>query len=751
MENLRLGDQLVLQALRCVMVGKGGIALADVSRLFCRRRFPRTAGLSVSGLFAVLSLLTGEVHAFSEDDLFFSDLPIVASVSRLPQRVEDASASVTVIDRDMIKSSGARDLNDVFRLIPGFQTFPNTTDAARVTYHGLSDDEFSPRLQVMIDGRSLYSPLFRGGVNWATLPVTLDDIERIEVVRGSNAVSYGSNAFMGVINIITVDPALTHGTSVGVNHGNQGVRDVMVRTGGRLGSAGDFRLSYQSKDDDGLNDRFNWQDSFRSRLFTLRADFWLSHRDELKLSLGHVDAVTRRGRLETEDVFVDGRWIEVLTGKEKADNPLRDFTQSNTHFQASWRRVLDDSSDFQLRYAYTEDRGSEAHDVALGNLLIRVDAFGGLGARHELEGQHTFALAEDARVVWGAGYRLDSARSEQVLHGLGTEYRRVARVFGNLEWRPAGWITTNLGAASEYDSMAGRNFAPRVSTSFHLAPEHTVRIGASRAYRTASTLDYRGNYLVEPYATTNGAPLPTPNLYRRLYYGNENLKPEEINTIELAYLGEFRALRSSLDVRLFRERIPNRLYEVRRFISDPVLCDYPPTAGCAAPYTLTEIQRVTIRGLEYQWRWQPFDSTRVMFGQAFTRIDSTFLDSALADPSLLTLEGIYDRFRVEAQTEQSAPRRSTSLLLMQRLPWGVDFSLAGYWVDSMKWTRNTAVDFYRRFDMRLGYPFNIAGQRGELAYTAQSINGRHGEFKWEGDPDDRIVHTRHWVSLRLDF
>lgn len=742
---------MVVQALRCVMVGKGRVALAKVPELLRWGGLSRAAGLCASGVFAAPFVLAVEAHAFSEDDLFFSDLPIVASVSRLPQRVEDASASVTVIDRDMIKGSGARDLNDVFRLIPGFQTFPNTTDAARVTYHGLSDDEFSPRLQVMIDGRSMYSPLFRGGVNWATLPVTLADIERIEVVRGSNAVSYGSNAFMGVINIITVDPALTHGTSIGINHGNQGVRDTTLRVGGRLGASGDFRLSYQAKDDDGLDDRFNWRDSFHSRLFTLRADFWLSNRDELKLSLGHVDAVTRRGRLETRDVFVDGRWVEVLTGKEKADNPLRDFTQSNTHFQAAWRRVLDDSSDFQLRYAYTEDRGSEAHDIALGNLLIKIDAFGGLGARHEVEGQHTFALADAARVVWGGGYRLDSARSDQVLYGLGTEYRRIARVFGNLEWRPAEWITTNLGAASEYDSMDGRNFAPRVSTSFHLTPAHTVRVGASRAYRTASLLDYRGNYLVEPHATTNGAPLPSPNLHRRLYLGDGSLKPEEINTVELAYLGEFRALRSSLDVRVFRERIPNRLYEVRRLITDPALCDYPPTAGCAAPYTLAEIQRIAIRGLEYQWRWQPFDATRVMIGQAFTRIDSDFLDSAVSDPTVLTLVGAYDRSRIEAQTERSAPRRSTSLLLMQRLPLGVDFSLAGYWMDSMKWTRNTAVDFYRRFDMRLGYPFNIGGQRGEIAYTAQSINGKHGEFKWEGDPDDRIVHTRHWVSLQLDF
>ena len=135
--------------------------------------------------------------ALAEEDVFFSSLPLVASVSRLPQRLEDAPTSVTVIDRDTIRSLPIRDLNDVFRLVPGFQTYPNTTEAGRVTYHGLTDEEFSPRLQVLVDGRSMYSPAFRNGTNWALIPVALEDIERIEVVRGTNAVSYGSNAFLG--------------------------------------------------------------------------------------------------------------------------------------------------------------------------------------------------------------------------------------------------------------------------------------------------------------------------------------------------------------------------------------------------------------------------------------------------------------------------------------------------------------------------------------------------------------------------
>lgn len=702
-------------------------------------------------VITTLGALPSAAFASATDELFFNDLPIVASVSRLQQRAEDASASVTVIDRDVIKASGARDLNDIFRLVPGFQTFPNNTDTARVTYHGITDEDFSPRVQVLIDGRSQYSPLFRNGVNWAVLPVALEDIERVEVVRGTNTVSFGSNAFLGVINIITVDPALTHGVSVAVNHGNQRVRDTTLRAGGRLGEVGDFRFTYQGKDDDGLDDQHHWKDQFRSRMYSLRTDFWLTNRDQLQLSLGHVDAVLPQGRFATKKVSIGGVETEVLSGGEALDDRFRDFTQSSTQFQAYWRRALSESSDFQLRYAYGEDRGSDAYDFVFEPYLVRVNAVGDLGVRHELDGQHTLSPTASTRLVWGAGYRLDGVDSKETFFGQGTVYRRVARVFGNLEWSPSAWLTGNLGAASEYDSLAGRNFSPRISTNFHLNPNHTLRFGASRAYRTGSTADYRGDYKLTPYATMDGVPVQT-NFHRRLQYGNPELKPEKINTVELAYLGELKALKTSLDVRVFRERISNRIYQLGVLLAPP-LCDTAPKDGvdCSNPDMSLPIQDIKISGVEYQWRWQPLQDTKVMVGQAFLRIKSSFLPGVLSDPTITTFDAADKIAAVQDHAERSAPRRSSSLLVMQRLPGGVDLSVAGYWMDRMKWTRNTSVDSYRRFDVRLGYPFNIGGQRGEIAYTAQSINGAHGEFKHEGKPDDRIVDTRQWVSLRLDF
>ncbi|MFZ2265989.1 MAG: TonB-dependent receptor [Azonexus sp.] len=652
--------------------------------------------------------------AQADENAYFSELPLVASVSRLPQRLADAPTAVTVIDRDLIKASGARDLNDIFRLVPGFQTYPNNTESARATYHGMGDGDYSSRVQVMIDGRSMYSPLFGGGVNWATLPVALEDIERIEVVRGTNAVSYGSNAFLGVINIITVDPALVRGTSVSTSYGNQNVRDYVLRTGGKIADIGDFRFTYKQQNDDGLTNRGDWVDSYSSRLFDLRADFVLSDRDSLQFSAGQVEGVTQLGRIGS---------VTMVQGLPVVDNPIRDLRQTDTYLQFLWRRVLSPDSEFQLRYSYVDDRSNDAFSTVIPTtpIVYSVNQSGDQGTRHEIELQHNLRLDEMTRLVWGASWRDDAMRSAWALPDQGTVHREVTRLFSNVEWKPAAWFTGNVGLAGQNDSLAGFHAAPRISANFHLDPENTVRIGYSQAYRTASTVNFLGNQRIL-----------IPGVYsEQVYTGDRNLPAEQLDTWEIGYLGNWRDWRASLDVRLFNERIHNRIFEITT------------TTG----KTDQPIQNVDIQGVEYQFKWQPFETTRLILNQTFSHIASEYLASALVFPnSTLNQQGIKDF------TEHSMPGSSSSLLLMQKLPFGLDFSLAGYWQDKMKWSTHTWSPAYERYDARLAYPFRFTQIGGELAVTVQSLNGAHYEYKTGFPPaNDRIVERRQWVSLRLDF
>ena len=134
-------------------------------------------GYCVVLLITLLPLCSSSLHA-SDDELFF-DMPIVLSSNRLEQSVSDAAVSISVIDRETIVASGARNIPEILRLVPGMQVGYSGNEFGSepkyvVAYHGHSD-EYSKQMQVLVDGRSIYEPFF-GGINWKSIPVNINDI-----------------------------------------------------------------------------------------------------------------------------------------------------------------------------------------------------------------------------------------------------------------------------------------------------------------------------------------------------------------------------------------------------------------------------------------------------------------------------------------------------------------------------------------------------------------------------------------------
>lgn len=679
--------------------------------------------LLLSSLLTVV--FTGGALA-AEDDLFFGELPVFASASRLPQRLQDAPASVSIIDREMIKAMGVRDLNEVLRIVPGFQTFVRNTHTPRVTYHGIPDEEQSSRIQVLIDGRSQFSPLFDGGVNWSLLPVALEDIERIEIVRGSSAASYGGNAFQALVNIVTTDPVLARGTSLSAHHGNQGVRDYTLRHGGKLGEAGDFRLTYQRKQDSGLTDRSDWQDDYQSQMLDWRSDFAVNNQDSLQISAGHIESTMLDGRLG------------------QADSPIHDLVWASTYLQTSWRRVWSANAEIQLRYAFAEDRSSSRYNGTFSGTPFVYDPAGSRATRHEHELVHRFRPFEAMRTVWGVSHRAERIVSPLYFSDTNFRDRSINRLFGNVEWKLAGFLTANTGLAVEKDSIVGWMPSSRASLNWHLSPDNTLRLAAFRSARAGSMMDYSGGLGVQVGAS---------KIF--LSRGNADLGRERLSGVELGYLGVWKNLGLHLDVRAFREHIPNRWYRIEReypdCIANAVTCFY--RTGDALKTTLP-VQDVHIRGIEYNWSWSPWPESRLVLSQAFVKIESDYLAGMLADPANATLAPVSGNQRFinfDLLTKRSAPTHSTSLLLMQKLPCRLEFATFGQWVGNMKWTTNTSVVPYRRIDVRLAYPFRFAQRAGELATVVQSVNGAHGEFSMQGEAADRIVERRRWLSLRFDL
>lgn len=691
-------------------------------------------------LLVISGLLVAGGSQAAEEDIFFSELPVVASVSRLPQPLSEAPGAVTVIDRDMIRVSGARNFADLLRLVPGFQVTPPNQDGAVVAYHGLSNEEYTPRVQVLIDGRSQYSPLFKSGVNWNLLPIVLENIERIEVMRGSNTVSYGSNAFLGVVNVITQDSSQTKGWMLSAKHGNASIRDETLRWGGKAGDA-DVRMTYHELGDSGFRKMFDgglgWfdpHDSRHSKVFDLRVDMPLTDRDELRFSLSHAEDVSQYGR------------------PKSSSDPFRDLSQNSTALSAEWHRALGGGDEIKLRYSHVQDWASGAYNeaVSYNNLVNQSVSYnylnnpGGESVSDELEFQHVLALSKEMRAVWGLDGKYSTLYSPYQFSTTGWKNRSSYRLFGNLEYRPDKDWLFNLGSSVEYDSVAEWMFDPRASVSYHLLKDHTLRFVASRAHRSPS--------LYEAYGDTQKTPAGASNPVDRTYFAAPGLKPERIDTLEIGYLGELKPARASLDVRAFHERSPNRIQIVPYALppsapedKDSLVNRLTSRNNSPFPYGRADaalnLENVVIQGYEYQLRWQPFESTRLMYGHAYIR---TYAN--LKDETLVADNSGPNTLKISNQTTESAPRNSQTAMLVQRLPYDVEASVMYYKSGFMRWLRNSYTSPYERVDWRLAWPFKLGSSKAEIAYVAQMSN-----HDLEGRRSTRIANEMHWFSLRVDF
>ena len=165
------------------------------------------------------------------DELGFENtniaIPTVISATRLSQSILDTPASMTVIDRAMIRALGARELPDILRLVPGMVVGRESGSEAFVGYHGTSADG-ARRMQVLVDGRSIYEAAL-ARIDWIGLPLDVEDIERIEVVRGPNSATYGANSFFAVVNIITRNVQEVPNAELLLRAGDDTIRDGFAR------------------------------------------------------------------------------------------------------------------------------------------------------------------------------------------------------------------------------------------------------------------------------------------------------------------------------------------------------------------------------------------------------------------------------------------------------------------------------------------------------------------------------------------
>nr|WP_209435527.1 TonB-dependent receptor [Pseudomonas parafulva] len=588
-------------------------------------------------LLLLTALLGGPAVA---DDLFIdTDLPQVLTATRLKQSPAAVPGSMTVLDSALIHASGARDVPELLRLVPGMMIGYGAGNQPTVNYHGSNVND-ARRMQVLIDGRSVY----RAGlatVDWSDIPLAIEDIERIEVFRGPNTVSYGANALMAVVNILTRRPADSHGTRLKITRGQDGINDFYASQG--LGwDGGDLRLSMSGLQDDGFDKNQygqDYRDSRRLTRFNLSVSHSLAPDQTLDWQLAAKEGSNQRPyTYKPVFPFVTGRGDNAdLDAKDYAGS-LRwsiDFNPEHSLYvqgsaqqfdrQQVWRacdatlafspeltRLWQLDPNYAERVARNANNPPNSRDPVLQGLRNQIKSQWDNGGsrevcgdvdqstretRYDLEIQDTLSLTDSLRLLSGLNYRYDRADSQTYFNGRLDD--RTWRLFGQLEWRAdEHWILQG-GAMFENSQLSGTSLTPRVAVNYLITPRQGLRAVYSEAVRSPDMFENNVNW---SYTVRN----LTPNVlglrdgeYFVKTRGPGNLDQERMRSRELGYNGFFSDLDLNLDVKLFHD-------EITGMISEPLKNNQ---------YIASNANRARFSGSETQldWRLSPRDRLRVSY------------------------------------------------------------------------------------------------------------------------------------------
>ncbi|MDR8366135.1 TonB-dependent receptor domain-containing protein [Pseudomonas sp. JL3] len=683
------------------------------------------------------------------DDLFLDNdpLPQVLTATRLKQSPAAVPGSMTVIDSELINASGARDISELLRLVPGMMVGNISGNQAAVNYHGTNANE-ARRMQVLIDGRSVY----RAGlatVDWSDIPVAMEDIERIEVFRGPNTVSYGANALMAVVNIITRKPADSHGTRLKVTRGQRGINDFYASQG--MGwDSGDLRLSLSGQQDDGFDsDRTgaDYRDSRRLNRFSLAVSQTLNENQSIDWQLNAKDGTNQRPytyRPVFSGITAAGNNSDVIA-KDYAGslrwnldiNPNHSLyiQGSAQHWdrQQTWR-ACDAEISFspeltqlwQLNPNYTERlaRNIErytgsgapagtAAERALGNQVLRQWQNGARQtlcgdidqsareSRYDLELQDTLSLSDSLRLVSGMNYRYDRADSETYFNG--TLDDTTWRAFGQLEWRATEHWLLQGGAMYEDTQLTGNSLTPRVAVNYLINPRHGLRAVYSEAIRSPDMFENSVNW---SYQVTNLRPSAYGQSSARYFVktrGPGDLEQERMRSRELGYNGYFAEWGLAVDVKLFYD-------EITGMISEPLRNNqYIASNSNSSRFTGTETQ--------LDWRVSSADRLRLTYA---------YVDAEASNP-------------LDAQ--QTA-RNSGSVGWLRSWGQGWNSALFYYGADALNGYR------FERVDTRIAKRIGLGKANLELAGVLQQRLDNQPTTFVDNNYDDRRVL---YFSAELEF
>jgi len=514
--------------------------------------------------------------AFLSEDDFFDEIPIVLSPARLEQPANESPIATTVIDRAMIEASGATDIPELLRLVPGMAVGYQDDLSVTASYHGLSGG-YSRRMQVQIDGRTVYDPI-AGLLPWQNLAIVIDDIERIEIIRGPNAATHGANAFLGIISIKTRQSSSDKGIYANISHGTNGIRKRTLRYG-HAGDRVDYKVTMESRENDG----------FAS----------IPDTSEIKRAIFRSDI-----RLTNSDTIIAQAGISNLEGENCCPfSPVHILKVENSFQQLKWLHKT--SNNNELRFQMFHNSFTVTEDWETRGLVYDRDT---KADRYDFELQHTIAFGLKHRLVWGAGYRQDT--TSDIISFNTTEKQKIDiyRGFISAESQLTQNIILNTGVMIEKHSFVGTDYSPRTSLNYHFLPNHTFRTSYSRAFRNPVLVEEKGS---STFKDADG------NVVFTLFDASGGLDHEQIDSLEVGYYGRAPKQKTTIDIKVYRDNITNLI----RSFSDPV----------TRAIDFRNRDWADIYGAELQIVYQPKLRTRIYSTYSYEIVKSSDLDGNFSD------------------------------------------------------------------------------------------------------------------------
>ena len=615
----------------------------------------------------------------------------VYSASKQEEFLADVATAMYVIDRQDIRRSGARTLPDLLRGVPGLHVASIDGHTWEITARGFGG-AFANKLLVLMDGRTLYTPMY-SGVYWDMQDTLLEDIERIEVIRGPGATIWGANAVNGVINIITRNAFDTVGGYAQAGGGDLDRNSLNGRFGQRLGA-----LSYRVYGKQLERDNFGttYSDIIGSEE---NNDSWRTERGGFRLDW---DGNTGQKLTLSGDIY-QGKAAQLLAFSSDSFQPS-DVEYSGGNLQFQW-----------------QDEFSEISTVTLSSYLdrsLREDGYGKQArTTWDIALTQTIDLSSlRQKLVWGGGYRYTEDQtayssfipeSERflVLDPMAATEEVVNLFIQDDIELVADRLHLIVGSKFEHNGYTGFEFQPSIRTSWTPTEHQSLWAAVSRAVRTPSRLDSDMLIYFEGDMEYGGTTYPTDVTIA----GNSDFKSEELIAYELGYRVEPLAA-VSIDLALFYNDYDNlrsgtSSYSPHYNFGPPVTVDY-----INVDYTTGNEMDGETYGLELSATWQVREDWRLTGSYSWIKLQ---LDRPADDYDLLLEE-----------VETSVPEHQASLKSSVDLPYDLEWDTSLYYFSSVG--EMYKVDPYLRCDMRLGW---MPNEKLELSLSVQNLfDDYHREY-----------------------